>query len=137
MYLSSYFQYGQIVVYLELQSRPAGVTDYTKTPVHVLHVPETASVLQPPHLVPSPVLLVGHPDVVLVRLHSQHSPPLQHGLNVLPRSLTLSHLTRDQTRVLTWLLCCWWFSCRAEPNKTTHSIRSQVVVNDSSIDDYK
>ena len=56
----------------------------TKTPVHVLLVPETAVVLQPPHLVPSRVLLVSHPDVVLVWLHGQDPPALQHGLDILP-----------------------------------------------------
>ena len=105
------------------------------TPVHVLHVPKTAVVLQSPHLVAGPVLLVRHPDVVLVRLHSQHSPSLQHGLNIMPRSCailqyhTFTEVLLDS--IFTWLLRCWGFSCRAEPNKSTDSIRSQVVINDS------
>ena len=89
--------YGEVVVNLELEAGATGVTHNTEAPVHVLHVAEAAVVLQPPHLVASGVLLVSHPDVVLVRLHRQHPPPLQHGLNVLPRPLERRQLSHSDS----------------------------------------
>ena len=77
---------GEVIVDLKLEAGATGVADNTETAVHVLHVAETPPVLQSPHLVASRVLLVSHPDVVLVRLHSQHPPALQRCLQVpLPR----------------------------------------------------
>ena len=77
---------GEVIVDLELEAGATGVADNTETAVHVLHVTEAAAVLQSPHLVSGRVLLVSHPDVVLVWLHGQHPPALQHGLDILPGS---------------------------------------------------
>ena len=57
---------GEVIVDLELEAGATGVADNTETAVHVLHVTEAAAVLQSPHLVSGRVLLVSHPDVVLV-----------------------------------------------------------------------
>ena len=123
---------GQVVVDLQLQAGATGVAHNAQTAVHVLHVAETPPVLQPPHLVASRVLLVSHPDVVLVRLHSQHPPALQHGLDILPGPWGGTSASQGLTRlIVTWLRWGRRISCGAEPDKSANTVRPEIVLNNS------